>query len=506
MDALLKAVSYVSHTSERRALDRYLPYGHPDTLWPHGKHCIGKWTNKPWQTDFHAAGKDNPERLLMAANGVGKTYPGGNEAAMHATGLYPDWWTGYRFDKPNRGWACTISNGKQKDLTQRALLGEDLEGNLGTGAIPGDLIIGQVKKRQCGVDGVADQVLVKHVSGGTSSIQFLVYEMGWGMFQGGEPAWIWLDEQPKPTEADTKIFTECQTRLIRTSGILFATFTPTQGASDVTDHFTDPQAPGIWCGGATWDDAPHLKEADKARLLASYPQHEIDARTKGIPMLGEGALFSVPESQFVIPPREFPPSFYHIAGCDFGIDHPAAGAWLAVDRSKSTSRYDHIWYLYDCYKKAGETPIYHAAQFRRRGQWIPIAWPHDGHKRESGGGGKLTEIRHQYAAAGANMLGKSARYYRGEDGKPGKGGAQPIEPIVMEIEERLRTGGLYVTNNCQPFLEEYRSLHRKNGQIVAKRDDIFKALCYAGMQARSAQRHGMVPRTGRHTPMQACLR
>jgi hypothetical protein len=27
----------------------------------------------PWQREFHDAGKDNPDRMLMAANRVGKT-------------------------------------------------------------------------------------------------------------------------------------------------------------------------------------------------------------------------------------------------------------------------------------------------------------------------------------------------------------------------------------------------------------------------------------------------
>jgi hypothetical protein len=40
------------------------------------------------------------ERLLMADNQLDKTIAGGFEAAMHATGRYPDWWQGRRFDKP----------------------------------------------------------------------------------------------------------------------------------------------------------------------------------------------------------------------------------------------------------------------------------------------------------------------------------------------------------------------------------------------------------------------
>jgi hypothetical protein len=53
----------------------------------------------PKQADFHAAGASYRERLLMAGNQIGKTMAGGMEAAMHATGRYPDWWKGRRFDR-----------------------------------------------------------------------------------------------------------------------------------------------------------------------------------------------------------------------------------------------------------------------------------------------------------------------------------------------------------------------------------------------------------------------
>jgi Terminase large subunit, T4likevirus-type, N-terminal len=60
----------------------------------------------PKQMEFHAAGTTHRERLLMAGNQLGKTLAGGFELAMHATGRYPDWWQGKRFDGPIQAWAC----------------------------------------------------------------------------------------------------------------------------------------------------------------------------------------------------------------------------------------------------------------------------------------------------------------------------------------------------------------------------------------------------------------
>jgi hypothetical protein len=69
----------------------------------------------PKQLDFHAADATHRERLLMAGNQLGKTLAGGFEAAIHATGRYPDWWKGKRFDKPTAGWACGVTGEVVRD-------------------------------------------------------------------------------------------------------------------------------------------------------------------------------------------------------------------------------------------------------------------------------------------------------------------------------------------------------------------------------------------------------
>ena len=69
----------------------------------------------PKQLDFHAADATHRERLLMAGNQLGKTLAGGFEAAIHATGRYPDWWKGKRFDKPTVGWACGVTGEVVRD-------------------------------------------------------------------------------------------------------------------------------------------------------------------------------------------------------------------------------------------------------------------------------------------------------------------------------------------------------------------------------------------------------
>ena len=413
-----------------------------------------------WQAQFLRETLDNQEMMLRAANRVGKTHTAAYLASVFATGLYPDWWEGRKHKHSTLGWAVSVTNESSRDIVQKELLGDQI----GTGLLPSDNI-DKVTYRQAGVSNVADMVRIKHVAG-QSTIVFKTYQQGWHAFQGTQPDWIWLDEEPD----DYRIYTECLTRVLTSKGIIFVTFTPLLGETDLVRHFDDG-IKGTYLQTATWDDADHLSEEEKDRFIESYPLHERDARTKGVPMMGEGRVFPVDEKEISVPAFEIPTHFARICGIDFGIDHPAAAAFLAWDRDSDTI------YIYDCYKQANETPIYHADAIRKRGDWIPVAWPHDGLNREKSGGKTL---RDHYADSGVNMLGISARYDKD------KGGAQPVEPIVMEMLERMKTGRLKVFSHLNEWFSEFRNLHRKDGQIRAIRDDIMKGSMYGLMMRRYA--------------------
>src|SRR6185295_7123320 len=109
-------------------------------------------------------------------------------------------------------------------------------------------------------------------------------------------------------------------------------------------------------------------------------------------------------------------------------------------------------------------------------------WPHDGMNREKTGGRILADAYREHRV---NMLAKSARYPK-VPGTDEKGGPQPVEPIVDEILERMCTGRFKVCRHLSDWFEEKRSYHRKDGLIVARRDDILKATFYAVMMKRYA--------------------
>lgn len=190
----------------------------------------------PKQLEFYAAGAVHRERLLMAANQVGKTFGGAAEVAMHLTGRYPDWWPGRRFSRPVKWWAGSDTSETTRDTVQTNLIGPPAsEIDWGTGAIPADCIV-STNRRQ-GVANALDTVLVRHSTGGLSALGFKSYDQGRQKWQGAVRDGIWLDEEP-PME----IYTEALTRTNTVDdGMIMLTFTPLLGMSDVVLMFMDAQ-------------------------------------------------------------------------------------------------------------------------------------------------------------------------------------------------------------------------------------------------------------------------
>ena len=404
----------------------------------------------------------------MAANQVGKTTCAGKEIAMHATGVYPDWWDGRHEKKPGLYWVAGISNEVTRDVVQYELLGHD---PFGDGAIPKNHI-DDVKMGR-GISGAVDFVRIRHISGGLSTIKFKSYEQGRKTFQGARVTGIWLDEEPE----DTGIYSESYLRTASTHGFMLMTFTPLFGQTKTVDLFyPEPDSDNRALIQMTHEDAPHLINDTKRyeAFVQSIPEHEREARTKGIPFMGEGRIFRVPEEQVLETPFEVPPHFARIGGLDFGWTHPTAGAWLAWDRDAD------IIHVTDCYRAKQKTHILHAAALKARGDWIPWAWPHDGmvHDRQSG-----IPIAEAYRQQGLLLLPEHSQFATGGYG---------VEAGIMEMLGRLETGRLRVFSTCEEWFEEYRMFHRKDGKVVKIKDDLMAATRYGLMMLRYARTHNRV--------------
>ena len=178
--------------------------------------------------EFFSDGNQYRERLLMAANRVGKTICGGYESAVHLTGDYPHWWEGRRFDRPISMWAAGITNETTRDVVQFTMMGAF--NDIGTGMIPRDKIASSTNKR--GVAQAIETVRVNHASGGESVLGFKSYNQGRDTFQGTSKDIIWLDE-----EAPFDVYNECLIRTATTNGLIYTTFTPLMGLSEMVMSF-----------------------------------------------------------------------------------------------------------------------------------------------------------------------------------------------------------------------------------------------------------------------------
>lgn len=424
------------------------------------------------QAEFHARGLTDRERLLMAANQVGKTWSAGFEAAMHLTGRYPDWWTGKTWNKAVAGWAAGVTGEVTRDSVQRVLCGR--RNALGTGAIPRDAINGRSMKR--GVADAIDTMVIRHggggdVQAGESLLGFKSYDQGREKFQAETLDFVWLDEEP-----DEEIYTESLTRTNATGGIVFMTFTPLKGMTGTVKRFLIDKSPGSSVTTMTIEDAEHYTPEERAKIIASYPAHEREARTKGIPTLGSGRIYPVAEETIAVDAFEIPRHWVQICGIDFGWDHPSGAARLAWDREAD------IVYVIATHRQREQTPVLFAASVKPWGEWLPWAWPHDGLQHDKGSGKQLAD---QYKAQGLSMLADKATHPPKEGEEEGTGG-NGVEAGVLELLDRMQTGRFKVFRHLSDWFEEFRMYHRKDGKIVKLDDDLLSATRYAYMMRRFA--------------------
>ena len=379
---------------------------------------------------------------------------------MHATGIYPDWWQGRRFDRPTVGWACGITGETVRDTVQRILVGRS--GEHGTGAVPRDTIVELVSAR--GTPDLLDTIRVRHVSGGISVIGLKTYASGREKFQGETLDWAWLDE-----ECDASIYTECLTRTNVGNGPVWMTLTPLLGVSEVVRRFLIEKSPDRHLTSMTIDDVDHYSEDEKKKIIASYPAHEMEARTKGIPILGSGRIFPVTEESVAIEHRDFPPHWPRIGGMDFGWTHPFAAIELVWDRDTDTV------YVSRTHRMKEETPVLHAAAIRSWGKELRWAWPRDGRRETLEGAG--IALANQYRDQGINMLHEHAQF----DDK-----SVSVEAGLMDMLTRMQTGRFKVFKHLNDWWEEFRLYHRKDGKVVKEGDDLMAATRYALMMLRFA--------------------
>lgn len=203
-----------------------------------------------------------------------------------------------------------------------------------------------------------------------------------------------------------------------------------------------------------WDDVPHLADDEKKALANAYPPHERDARMKGIPALGSGAIYPVPEDVYLVEPRPLPNWWPRAYGLDVGWNKTAAifGAW---DRDADT-----LYLIDEHYQSYGEPSVHAAAIRRRTGDWMP---------------GVIDP-----ASMGSNQRdGRTLFAEYQELGLILTTANNAVEAGIHRVWEMLSQGRLKVFSTLANTRAEMRIYRRDDrGRVVKERDHLMDAMRY----------------------------
>jgi hypothetical protein len=204
---------------------------------------------------------------------------------------------------------------------------------------------------------------------------------------------------------------------------------------------------------ATWEDAPHLSKAERDELWASIPPHQRDARSKGIPQLGSGAIYPVLESEITVNDFKIPEYWPVAYALDVGWNKTAA-VWLAWDRQTDTV------YLWSEYYKGNAEPVIHAQGIKARGDWMPGVVDPASRGRNQKDGTKLFD---EYRNLGLYLFNAD----------------NAVEAGIYKVWMRLSTGRLKVFKSLQNWLAEYRIYRRdEDGKVVKDFDHLMDCTRY----------------------------
>lgn len=220
-------------------------------------------------------------------------------------------------------------------------------------------------------------------------------------------------------------------------------------------------SPSKYLVQAGWDDVPHLNQRTKEELYRSTPPYLREARSKGIPQLGAGAIYPIAWEDVSVDPFQIPGYWRRCYALDVGWKRTAA-MWMAEDPSDGTK------YAYAEYYGAQEIPTIHATAIKARGEWIPGCIDPASRGRNQKDGTRLVT---EYQAMGLDLV----------------NAINDVEAGLSVVWELLATGRLKFFKTLQRTAGEYRIYRRaqkkdENGvtrvKVVKENDHLMDCLRY----------------------------
>lgn len=219
---------------------------------------------------------------------------------------------------------------------------------------------------------------------------------------------------------------------------------------------------------ASWEDCPHLSREAKDELWASLPPYQREARSKGIPVLGAGAIYPVSESDIVVSDFAVPAHWPRGYGMDVGWKRTAV-VWMAHDRETD------CLYLYGEHYRGEAEAVVHAAAVKARGEWIGGAIDPSARGRSQVDGRALLQM---YRDLGLQLVEAD----------------NAVEAGIYQLLMRMTTGRLKVFKSLTNWINEFRLYRRdERGRIVKENDHALDATRYGHSKLMDISRVAPAP-------------
>lgn len=215
------------------------------------------------------------------------------------------------------------------------------------------------------------------------------------------------------------------------------------------------------------DDVPHLSEQQKATVLGGTPPWQRASRKSGIPGMGAGAIYPIPEQQMLIDPFPIPDHWPRSYGLDVGWNCTAA-IWFAWDIDNGGA------VAYAEYYRGMADPAVHTRAINtisgggdpEKGRWMPGVIDPAAEKVRGLDGELLLEV---YRNLGLNVEKADNAVVSG----------------LTKTWDVLSTRQLRIFNTLRNWRNEVRLYRRdEKGNIIKKSDHLMDAMRYNVMSGR----------------------
>lgn len=404
------------------------------------RYNTGKVKHKK-QIAFHKCKKRN--RWVFGGNRSGKTECGAVECLYIARGIHP-----YRKNKDGVfGWVVSLSQQVQRDVAQEKILKY----------INPDWIVDVTMlsgKKDNLKSGIIDQIKIKNVFGGISTIGFKSCDQGREKFQGASLDFVWFDEEP-PKE----VYDECRMRVLDKKGDIFGTMTPLKGLTFIYEEIflNKFNSKNVWYEFIEWADNPYLSKREIKLLTESMSDSELQSRRYGLFYTDTGPVYKeFDENVHVIEPFDIPFDWQDCLSIDPGLKNPLSCHFYAVD-------YDGRVYVCAEHYESGLSVEQHADMIKKLAK--NLGWRTDSQGRLKA---LIDSAANQKTLAGVKSV--SELFY--DNGiNVNTNVNKDLFTGINRVKSYFKNNRLFIFKNCVNLIREIKAYRWGKEDVPIKKDD-----------------------------------